>query len=274
MNDLDYTLLNAIKCISEESDETKDECAAPIDDVNQDTTDIDILDYIAVFVCSRIESVTNFELKGGYVLMKIIPGKARYSHDVDFSISSDEQYEIVKEVLNQLGTDLQSKGVIDSYEVKDTISPTSSGGMKLIRNDSNKKNLGIDIGWHDLSYGIQAWNIFDGDYNRFTVERMLSDKICAIYSRNRFRRAKDLYDVYIITSSCDVNTDTLRRFLDKRGIDWNSSPFKDAVIAEYAESYNKLNISTCNSKVVDKPEFGVCMRKLRWLVNNIRGERL
>lgn len=272
MRDLDYALLNALKCMSGESDETKEKHVSTVDDINQYSTDVEILDYVVVFVCSRIKSVMNFALKGGYVLMKIIPGKARYSHDIDFSISSGEQYEIVKEVLNQLGTNLQSKEIIDSYEVKDTISPTSSGGIKLVRNSSDKKNLGIDVGWHDLSYGIQSWDIFDEDYNRFTVERMLSDKISAIYSRKRFRRAKDLYDVYIITNSCNVDIETLRKFLDRQGIDWGSSPFQDTVVDEYAKSYDKLDISTCDSKVVDKPEFEVCMRKLRQLVNNIRGE--
>lgn len=270
MNELDYSLLDAIKCMGGESEETKTE-REDISSIGPDSTDIEILDYIIVFVCSRIKSVTSYAAKGGYVLMKIIPDLARYSHDIDLSISSGEQYELVKEVLHELGDILKSKDVISGYEIKETISPTSSGGIKLMR-EGNKKDLGIDIGWHDLSYGIKSWNILNEDFERFTVERMLADKLSAIYSRKRFRRTKDLYDVHIITSSCTVDADKVREYLERRGIDWDASPFKDVVIKEYARGYDKLDITSCNGKLIDKPDFSVCMKSLARLVAAIRGE--
>lgn len=269
MSDLDYTLLDALKNMSGGTKKENQTDAGST--ITSDSEDIEILDYIIVFLCSRIKSI-NVAFKGGYVLMKTLPGKARYSHDIDFSISSGEQYEIVKEVLNQLGNDLVCKNIISRFEIKDTITPTSSGGIKLIRDYQSKSDLGIDIGWHDLSYGVQSWSIFGNNLNKFTVERMLADKLSAIYSRKRFRRAKDLYDVYIITNSCNVNTDSLLEYVSKREVDWNASPFQDTVIEEYSKAYDKLMIKNCAGELIDKPTFGECMMSLSSLVKSLRGE--
>lgn len=256
--DVDYSQLDFIKKMRGDDVDvvsTKEE----VKELTADYTDEEILDYIIVFICQRLKSVKS-AFKGGYTLMKILPEVARLSHDIDFSISDVEQYELVKSVLDELGTALISLNIISNYEIKQTITETSSGGIKLRRD--RKVDLGIDIGLHNLSYGIQSWNIFGQEVERFIIERMLADKISAIFSRKRFRRSKDLYDLYILTESCDINIDVLRECLNERSIDWNATPFDSIVQVEYAKAYNQLSVKNHLGTALPLPEFSDCMLSL------------
>lgn len=263
---LDYSQLDFIKKMRGDNVSTPS-TKQEVKELTADSTDEEILDYIIVFVCQRLKSVKS-AFKGGYTLMKILPEVARLSHDIDFSISDVEQYELVKSVLHELGTALIGMNIISSYEVKEIITETSSGGIKLQRDD--KVNLGIDIGLHNLSYGIQSWDIFGQEVERFMVERMLADKISAIFSRKRFRRSKDLYDLYILTASCDVNIDILRECLNERSIDWNATPFDPIVQVEYAKAYNKLSIKNHLGAALPLPEFSECMLSLHDILMEVR----
>lgn len=239
--------------------------------LDSNSTDIEILDWIIVFLCSRLKSV-NLAYKGGYVLMKVFPDTARLSHDIDFSLGEGEIYEsIVIPALKDMGELLIQNKCIDSYTIKDSITPTSSGGIKLHRVTKDKVDLGVDIGWHELSYGVQAWDILGVSTTRFSVERMLSDKLLAIFSRKRFRRTKDLYDVHLLVNSCSINIDALREFLDNRGINWELSPFRDDVIEEYGNAYKKLDVKNYTGASIKKPDFSICMESLAELVRKVRG---
>ena len=116
-----------------------------------------------------------------------------------------------------------------------------------------KENIGIDIGYHNLSYGIKEWNIFGFDESSFVYERMLSDKLSVVYSPKRFRRDKDLYDVYIITTSCEVET-----------------PFNETVMIEYRKAYDKLKVVNQFGTEINKPDFDMCISVLKNLVIKVR----
>ena len=265
MSELDYSLLDAIKAMCGE--DVKNTAVHEEEySINSNSTDIEILDYIMLFICARARRYKNY-YKGGYTLMKLMPDYARYSHDIDFSISTEEEYKELIPVLTELGEDLLRKGIIIKYEVKPTIHPTISGGIELYRD--NIKKLGIDIGWHDTSYGMVDWEILGFTEKRFSVERMLSDKISAIYSRKRFRRSKDLYDVLILYNNFDINYTLLADCIDKRGtIDWANNPFREEVLVEYAKAYDKLVIG--NPLVIEKPSFRDCIHILSFIVNKLK----
>lgn len=226
----------------------------------------EILDYVMVFLCERIDlNVSVF--KGGYVLTKLIPDEARLTEDIDFSVSEEGQYKSILPVLKDLGDNLLSMGIVWSYEVKDTITPTSSGGIKMVTSDGSS-NIKIDIGWHDLSWGVSSWKCLGFDCKRFEVERMLCDKISAIYSRKRFRRTKDIYDFYILTNNFDVDLSKLRWYIKLRGlIDWNADPFREDVLVEYAKAYDKLRVQTTDGILINKPEFNRIILRLRDFMN-------
>lgn len=222
-------------------------------ELNADSSSVDILNYIMLYLCKRIER-RFVSFKGGFVLTQLIK-EARRTTDIDFSISEKGQYEIVKDVLDSLGKELVSKGVFIGYEIKENITETSSGGIKFEKPDGSK-SMGIDIGLHTLSYGVQEWEYKGYDCLRFEFERMLSDKISAIYSPKRFRRTKDLYDFYIITSNFDIDMDKLREYITLRDtIKWEADPFREEVLVQYAIAYDKLNLIGTDGYELSKPKF-------------------
>lgn len=234
--------------------------------LTKDSTRQEILDWMMLFVCQRID-VEFSAFKGGYVLTKLMPDEARATEDIDFSIYDYKQYAIIKDVLAEMAECLKNYGVITEYTIKEDIGERSSGGIHMKAVDGSS-DIKIDIGWHDLSYGITSWSYQGFNCNRFEVERMLSDKISAIYSRKRFRRTKDLYDFYILTSNFDVNLATLRDYVVKRGlIDWNADPFREDVMREYAYAYNKLTVKSISGVEIIKPEFNVVIDRLRYFMS-------
>lgn len=103
------------------------------------------------------------------------------------------------------------------------------------------------------------------------VERTLADKISAMYSKRRFRRTKDLYDFYILTNNFDVDLPKLVSYIDKRGtIDWNDSPFTEDILVEYGKAYEKLNIITCDNRLLSKPRFAEIVLRLRDFMGNCK----
>ena len=236
--------------------------------ITRDSSREDILDYIMVFLCERIDIKLSV-FKGGYVLTKLMPDEARMTEDIDFSISEEHQYYDIIPVLEDLGNDLIRLGVITGYEVKPTIGERLSGGIHMMT-PGNVPDLKIDIGWHDLSWGVSSWSCVGFDCKRFEVERMLSDKISAIYSRKRFRRTKDIYDFYILTNNFDVSLPKLKEYIIiNRGlIDWNADPFREEVVAQYAKAYDKLTVATCDGRIINKPELSKILLRLRDFMNN------
>lgn len=235
--------------------------------ITKDSPREDILDYIMIFLCERIDIKLSV-FKGGYVLTKLMPDEARMTEDIDFSISEEHQYYDIIPVLEDLGNDLIRLGVITGYEVKPTIGERSSGGIHMMTL-GNIPDLKIDIGWHDLSWGVSSWSCVGFDCKRFEVERMLSDKISAIYSRKRFRRTKDIYDFYILTNNFDVSLPKLKEYIINRGlIDWNADPFREEVVTQYAKAYDKLTVATCDGRIINKPELDKILLRLRDFMGN------
>lgn len=234
----------------------------------------EILEYIMLYMCKNLGVVVN-AYKGGFMLTRLLPEYARLTHDIDFSISDKRQYEDVKTVLTNLGNILVAKGVFTSYELKEDIEERRSGGIKFV--DKNGiKDFGVDVGLHDLSYGTHPWTFKGFDINIFDFERMLSDKISAIYSVKRFRRAKDLYDFYIITSNYDIDLSKLRMYIEQRGtIEWDRDPFREEVVTQYRIAYEKLKVRNIDGEnmELEKPQFSLCLAQLERFMRGINNSR-
>ena len=199
----------------------------------------------------------NLAFKGGYMLTKLIPDYARQTTDIDFSIQSSELYNQLLQVMSKIGDEFVKDGYIERYTLKDCISKTLSGGMDMYSSDGSKV-LGIDVGWHDLTYGLTTTSINVGSVTAFTVERMLSDKIKAILSRKRFRRSKDIYDLYCITNCFNFNAKIVNDFMLKGNNqpEWQNFPFSEEVIREYEKAYTKLRlVSIVKNRELPKPKF-------------------
>lgn len=203
--------------------------------------------------------------KGGYMLTKLIPQHARQTQDIDFSIASSDLYKSLMSAMNEIGEQFVKRGYISKYIVKNEIREFMSGGMDMY-DSIGAKILGIDVGWHDLSFGTTTTTIDIGDVRAFTIERMLSDKITAILSRKRFRRPKDIYDLYCITNCFDFDPSLVRDYIIKRtngaDADWDNIPFTEDVLREYLKAYNSLKLfSIRKNEALNRPEFEVVINR-------------
>lgn len=234
------------------SDVKTDEDAMP--PLKEHATEQELLDYMVLALTRNMTCSAAF--KGGYMLNKILGGHSRLTHDIDLSIAKKGDYEGTKKILALIGDKFCQSGYISRYEIKEDIAERCSGGVDMY-DQEGKKILGVDIGLHDISYGIRHYNIKFTDIEAFTVERMLSDKLIAITTRKRFRRTKDLYDFYAITNFFDIDYQKLRDYIEKRGgAEWDNIPFNDNVLVQYKYAWDKLDLQSFNGvEQIEKPEF-------------------
>lgn len=240
-------------------------------------SDKDYLDYIFLVLARVIGSDAAF--KGGYLLSSILENDevtksfSRKTQDVDLSIMKIENYKRVKLVLKEIAENLLTRGLIESYKMKEDITATSSGGIVMYKNTGEK--IGVDVGLHDITYGTQLYNLKVDGVNGFTIERMLSDKLTAILSRKRFRRTKDLYDFYVLTNLYDVDYLELKKFIQRRGnAEWDNIPFSDEALIQYEKAWEKLNL--VNSKTgtaLKKPRFDECIGRFNQFANLLKSNK-
>ena len=212
--------------------------------------------------------------KGGFMLTKIMTETARRTVDVDLSILTDEIYEDIKTRLSAICEKFMAEGVIDKYEVKPEVKPTMSGGVSMYKDGKNI--MGVDVGWHDLSYGITVHHTPIGDIRGFEIERMLADKVSAVLSRKRFRRPKDIYDICMIMHSFNFDSSKILDYIKKRDehsgrpTEWSNFPFTQEILKEYEKAYDKLIVnSVYEGRVLTKPDFRYVYSKFSDLVANL-----
>lgn len=83
----------------------------------------------------------------------------------------------------------------------------------------------------------------------YSYEKMLGDKIDANFSRQQFRRTKDLYDIYKIITSVCIDGESLHREIMNRGIDIISSqysPFSADALPKWIHAWDRLIIQDRN----------------------------
>lgn len=232
----------------------------------------DILDWVMVRLCTGLD-IEEMAFKGGYVLSKVLPkNDVRGTRDIDFSILRKVYYSDVKDVMIAIGDDLIATGICSTYEIKDTVEPIMSGGVKYYMADGTK-SIGIDVGLHDITWGIHKVFITGNTVNAFTPELMLSDKISAMFTRKRFRRSKDIYDLYVITNNFDVDLAELTRCIKKRGeLDYGLSPLRDEIMDGYKHAYDMLDININHTEYgnsVLKPDFNTVIDRARVIIVNL-----
>lgn len=218
---------------------------------------------MALVIARRLQQPKAF--KGWYLLNQLLGNQSRMTHDIDFSISDKIAYVAVKELLKEIGDTFCNNHSIASYTIKEDISSQRSGGVDFYSDDGTKI-LGVGVGLHSLEYGIIEYNFEISVLSGFSIERMLADKIISILSKKRFRRTKDLYDVWVLTNNFDFDARLVYQFIDKRGnAEWQNIPFSDTVLVEYAKAWNKLILQTPTARDLEKPDFAMVLHRF----NNI-----
>lgn len=232
-------------------------------------TNMDLLDYMVIVLVRHLSGTVAF--KGGYMLNKLLKGYSRLTHDVDFSVDKKEDYESVKNVLREIAEEFQSRGIIERYQIKDEITETSSGGIDMYGADGAKV-LGIDVGLHNINYGVGHYDIEITELDAFEIERMLADKIIAILSKKRFRRTKDLYDVYAIANAFTFNFQKLSNYIVRRGgALWDNIPFSEEILIQYKHAWDKLVLIGVNASItLEKPPFEMVLDRFYAIVLPIK----
>lgn len=232
----------------------------------------DKLDYMVLTLVREFGDKLAF--KGGYMLSKLIPKVAHQSTDIDFSIDYDTLYYDMISTIRAVGDHFIEEGYIERYVVKETIEPHRSGGADFYA-VGGKKVLGIDVGWHPTDWGTMHTDIGITTVRHFTVERMLSDKVCAILTKKRFRRAKDIYDLHQLMRFYDVDLvllrDGIRRHHEDTPVEWQNYPFNEIVIREYRKAYDKLVVESIHpDEDIVKPSFDAVCDSFAKLMTGIR----
>lgn len=241
-------------------------------DICENPTEQDVLNYMALIIARNLDSMKAF--KGGYMLNQILKEDSRMTHDIDFSINYIENYVDVKYVLEQLGDYFVNRGLAESYKIKEDISKTSSGGVTIYDKLGNVFAK-VDVGLHNLLYGVCNYEIEIGNVDAFSVERMLSDKILAILSRKRFRRTKDLYDFFVLVRKYDFDYNKLVYCIENRdnydSTVWNNIPFSEEVLIQYRKAWDKLVlVSYDGGSSLPKPKFDDVLELFNYIAVRIK----
>ena len=96
---------------------------------------------------------------------------------------------------------------------------------------------------------------------RDEIYECIPDKLSVLCSRKRFRRAKDLYDIYVQTLYFNIDYMKLQEALEKRETTWNLFPSDDVVLEQLRHAYETLVISDTDSERV-KPPFKEVMERI------------
>ncbi len=201
--------------------------------------------------------------KGGLFLGEHT-GKPRYTQDVDVSIASADVYARMREVLKDFGEELIAEDIIHEYAVEEAVLPNRSGGAKY-RDMTGRVLLSIDVslGGDELSCIVMDTSIA-GRVHLESIEQVLADKLTVLYSRKRFRRSKDLFDIWQILSCCQVNISHLRELLKVRELlplPLDKAPFNEEHYVQLEHAYNTLSIRDASTEeLVEKPPFAEVVR--------------
>lgn len=150
-------------------------------------------------------------LAGNTLLNKLTPDVARPTKDLDMAIDSLQRYEVVAEYLKAVGEQLLADGIISKFEIKE-IEPARCGGIKCY-NMAGETSIQLDVSEDtNMKSRTVQYCVNDAAFNENSLEAIICDKCSASLSSEGFRRAKDFYDLYIISKK-GIKIDT-KRVLD------------------------------------------------------------
>lgn len=197
--------------------------------------------------------------KGGLFLGEHT-GVPRYTQDVDASVLSCDVYLRAREVLKEFGEELIAEDIIHEYEVLEDVVEKRSGGAKYI-DVKGRVLLSIDIslhGAHPLDSFVMDTELV-GPIRLTTVEQILCDKLSVLFSRSRFRRAKDLYDTWLILENCNPDVNKIAELLQQREVfplPVEKAPFRDDCIKEMEHAYERFKLKDpVTEEELEKPPY-------------------
>lgn len=212
---------------------------------------------------ANAKTLDGIVLKGGFLLVNTL-SNSRLTRDKDFSIDKKIGW---KNLLQAIHTSVDGLGQ-DFFIFKVREPMEAMSGKIEIKQLSSGRVIGIDASWEPIEVGAKQTNILGVKIDTYTICHILADKYCAIHSERRFRRPKDLYDVYNILLNYDVSYKEFDDVVEhcRNKIDWSETPITDAVAEKYKENWDTLDFSVLKTDTMEKkeihPDFGLLYGKV------------
>lgn len=195
------------------------------------------------------------------MLGNLLPDVARSTKDLDCSILNMELYNShIVPCLHTFAEKVMRPGW--TYRVA-PITSTQSGGIKIYDTDFKiVYSVDISVSKTELM-GVTFYNICGVDVFGSSVEKILADKCIATLSRQRYRRVKDFYDLYIILKSRFVYSveDVVRIMLAVLSREelvtlLGNVPFSEEIAGQIETAWGKLNLRSFSGEHIklNKPE--------------------
>lgn len=225
----------------------------------------DLIDFVK-FLVPRLptDAVT---LKGGFVLGELT-GAPRYTADIDMSLLGGASYDNLKPLLVQYGELLKQEGRCCQYEVvPDVIPGRRSGGVTYYGATPQDLLFSVDISESECAFDTITINMTGvGKVVVTSVEQVMSDKLTVLFSKKRFRRVKDVIDIYTILSTCSVDWAKVIDCLNRRG-NWplpaDKYPFTEERLEQLEHAYDKYVLQNVDGSVVEcKTPFKEVVQKI------------
>lgn len=233
-----------------------------------------ILENLYTIIVKTLDS-GSYALKGGYILSKLLPEFRRSTFDIDISIESLSTFTRIVENLSPYLEDLIQQGLIYSYSCKDPSikgSRNVSGYIKLyVKSNANSKKVvlcGIDFDLKLRNSRLGVSTLQDGSFV-YSFERMLADKVSALYSTEKIliHRVRDIVDIYLILiNSKNLNLHLILSLAKTNGADLNTiSTFE--MLVSTKRTFVKDELTSCiHSDRFNKSSLGISVKDLIQIV--------
>ena len=212
------------------------------------------LNILFKFICEEFDR--NFLLLGGYLLGNLFTKDARLSSDIDIHLYTFEADVRVKQHLNNIATNLIKEFPHITYKIREPKDGTHSWGLMFFKNERFFIGVDIQVLRHSSAkLSDYTEKIIDGQYVYcYTIENIVADKLRALLSHARYRRAKDLYDLYIILLNSDINTQAVQELLEPH-MSTLQICFDEESLEKMFHAYDKLTLFGIETEYITKPEF-------------------
>lgn len=232
-----------------------------IDSVSERSSNIEITDYIILYLCARY---VRFEklLKGEHVLLRRI-NEERSTEVINLTLDIAGTYELFKILLEELGDDLKYNRVVEGYTINEVITPESPGGITLFGN-RNKFKLNLTMDWNNFTSGFEYWKFNGEPIKKFCIERIIANRLHVIYSEDSLQYIRAFYDIFILVTNFDIDYSILKLCVNANG-KLDESKLLD--IDYYSKAYDKLSLDKYNELI--KPAFPTVADSVRCIVNQL-----
>lgn len=191
-------------------------------------------------------------LKGGFLLLHVVPN-SRLTQDIDLAVLNLKDFN----ELVYCFKDIAEKDEDLSLEIR----PPAGGRCGAIEIKSCSKDIvakfDIELNYVPLKSNLKL--IHGVTLETQPLEGVLVDKLSCLYGEHRFRRIKDLYDLYNILTNFDISYADFAYAEEKSGktIFYSNTLITDANMLRFTEKWNSLPLRTSvngNIFPLEKPD--------------------